>query len=59
MYFKRKQLTNAEILEIFINSDNESEYENQESDFDSDSEELPPNLVVNENPESEGSLPTF
>jgi hypothetical protein len=54
MSFKRRQLTNAEILEIFKHSDNESE--SQESDSDSDSEELPPNLVAIENPESEDSL---
>ena len=41
-----------EILEIVFN--NESEYESQESD--SDSAELPPNLVVIENPESEFPL---
>ena len=49
MSFKRRQLTNVEILEI-------SEYESRGSD--SDSEELPPNLVAIENPESEDSLST-
>ena len=34
MSFETRQLTNAEILEIFVNSDNESEYESQESDSD-------------------------
>uniref|UniRef100_A0A674EYF1 PiggyBac transposable element-derived protein domain-containing protein n=1 Tax=Salmo trutta TaxID=8032 RepID=A0A674EYF1_SALTR len=37
MSFKRRQLTNVEILDISFNSDNESKYESQESDSDSDS----------------------
>jgi hypothetical protein len=35
-----------------------SEYESQELDSDSDSEELPPNLVAIEDPESEDPLST-
>ncbi|XP_045072024.1 piggyBac transposable element-derived protein 4-like [Coregonus clupeaformis] len=54
MSFKRRQLTNVEILEIFVNSDSESE--SQKSD--SDREELLPNLVAIENPESEDPLST-
>ena len=50
MSFKGRQLTNVEILEIFVNSANESEYENEESDSDSDSDQLLANFVAIENP---------
>uniref|UniRef100_A0A3P8X756 PiggyBac transposable element-derived protein domain-containing protein n=1 Tax=Esox lucius TaxID=8010 RepID=A0A3P8X756_ESOLU len=50
MSFKRRQLTNEDIVELFFNSDNESEYQSEASDSDSD-QELSPNLVAMENPE--------
>jgi hypothetical protein len=48
----------VEIQEIFVNSDNDSEYDSEESDYDSDSEELLSKLVPFKNAESEDPLPT-
>lgn len=56
--FKQKCLTDEEIQELFSNSDEESVYESESDQSDSDEEYLPPNLLDCKCEEN-GALPNF